>query len=198
MNTSQTAAEKAIGGLNDFERFLTATVLTRCLDAGPQDKQGASDIEPLIKRISDALRDASQAVSGIVRGPSNALPRHKLRAVAEYVAANLDSPIRVSDLANLACMSPFHFSRQFREATGLAPHQYVLHCRMLRATRLLADTEMSVGMVALEVGCSDPSHFTSTFRRLFGCGPREFRQALLSRLHCTTSASAWPEAQLPR
>ena len=106
----------------------------------------------------------------------NALSENKVRAIADYVIRNLDRSIPVSELAAMVNISRFHFSRQFRSATGFAPHQYVLRCRMGRAAQLLIDTEMSVCAVAVEVGCVDQSHFANTFRRTFGCTPGKFRR----------------------
>jgi len=181
------------GDFGAFEHFLTATVLTRCLDSAASPALDLPQIEELIGRIGEVVRTAAQAVKGVSHGHSNALPRHKLRAVTEHVAANLEAPLRVADLAALVAVSPFHFSRQFREATRLAPHQYVLLCRMQRAARLLAETEMAVGLIALEVGCADQSHFSNVFRRLFGCRPREFRQSVWNGLNHPpfSPAAAW-------
>jgi len=167
--------------LDDFEQFLTAAVLSRWLDKANSTSLELHDVETLIDRLARVLRTAAQAAKGALRSRSNALPRHKLRAVAAHVEAHLEAPIRVAELAALVCVSPYHFSRQFRAATGLAPHQYVSLCRMHRAARLLARTELAVGLVAVEVGCADQSHFTNMFRRLFGCAPREFRRAVWDR-----------------
>jgi len=160
-----------------FEHFLTATILTRCLDSSGRQLPQADDVEELIERLSHVLRAAARSVTGTRRDGSNALPRHKVRAVAAHVVGNLDRPIRVAELAAIVNISPHHFSRQFRAATGLAPHQYVHHCRMRRAAQLLIDTAMSVCSVAIEVGCVDQSHFANTFRRTFGCTPREFQRS---------------------
>ena len=160
-----------------FEHFLTATILTRCLDSNSRQLSEANDIEELIARLSSVLRSAARSAVGTRRNCSNALPRHKVWAVAAHVVGNLDRPIRVAELAAIVNISPYHFSRQFRVATGLAPHQYVSHCRMRQAAKLLIETEMSVCSVAIEVGCVDQSHFANTFRRTFGCTPREFKRS---------------------
>jgi len=171
----ESVAECAASGA--FEHFLTATILTRCLDSNGQQLSHADDVEELIERLSHVLRVAARSVTGVRRDGSNVLPRHKVRAVAAHVVDNLDRPIRVAELAAIVNISPHHFSRQFRAATGLAPHQYVHHCRMRRAVQLLIDTEMSVCSVAIEVGCVDQSHFANAFRRTFGCTPREFQRS---------------------
>jgi len=173
-----------------FERFLTAAIVTRFLGNKGRPVGWANDIEDLIQRLAGVLRSAAGSVTGTCRDCSDALPRHKVRAVAAHVARNLDRPIRVADLAAIVNISPHHFSRQFRVATGLAPHQYVRHCRMRRAAQLLIDTEMSICSVSIEVGCVDQSHFSNVFRQTFGCTPREFQRSAVSSGRCGHSAGA--------
>ena len=53
------------------------------------------------------------------------LSRRKLRTVVEYIMENLEGSPRLEQMAVVARLSPSHFMRQFKAATGLAPHQYV-------------------------------------------------------------------------
>jgi AraC family transcriptional regulator len=101
----------------------------------------------------------------------------KLRLLTEFIEARLESTISVSDLANLAGMSVFHFAHCFKQTTGLAPHQYVLRRRIERARHLLVNPRLSVADVALRCGFSQQSHFSETFRRLVGTSPRLYRAA---------------------
>ena len=171
---------------DSFEHFLTATVLTHCLDGFDRASKNSGDVEGLIERLTRVLRSAAQSATSAQRTRSNALPRHKLRAVVAHVANHLHRPIPVAELAALVCISPFHFSRQFRAATGLAPHQYVLQCRMRQAAQMLVETELTVCSVANEVGCVDQSHFTNVFRRNFGCTPSEFRKSMWNNAIATS------------
>ena len=169
---------QASGDADAFEHFLTAAILTRCLNNDSRQLSAPDNIEELIARLASALRSAARSAMGTRKDRPNALPRHKVRAVAAHVLTNLDRPIRVAELAAIVHISPCHFSRQFHAATGLAPHQYVRHCRIRRAARLLIDTEMSVCSVAIEVGCVDQSHLANAFRRTFGCTPRDFQRSV--------------------
>jgi AraC family transcriptional regulator len=74
-------------------------------------------------------------------------------------------------------MRPYHFARMFRQATGLAPHQFVTSRRVDRATRLLLDSESSVTAIAAEVGMQNTSHFRRVFRRHTGLLPGQLRAA---------------------
>ncbi|MEM6971167.1 MAG: AraC family transcriptional regulator [Pseudomonadota bacterium] len=78
-------------------------------------------------------------------------------------------------LAALAAMSPYHFARAFKAATGLAPLQYVIRARMRLAEGLLATTRLPVAEIAWRVGYGDASRFTSHFKRHAGLTPGAFR-----------------------
>ena len=109
------------------------------------------------------------------------LGRHKLRRAVDYIHQHLAGDVPLADLASGADLSPFHFSRLFKQSTGLAPHQYVLRTRVERARDLLLMGDRTVADVALEVGFCDQSHLTGHFKRLFGVTPREFRHQTASR-----------------
>jgi len=110
------------------------------------------------------------------RGRDGALPRGRLRAVVDYVEGHLDAGPSLGRMAAVARLSPYHFSRQFKAATGLPPHQYVIMRRVERARQLLqAGTDLSLAEVALHAGFSDQSQFCHHFKRLAGVTPGLFR-----------------------
>jgi len=98
--------------------------------------------------------------------------------VEDYVREHLAEDICVDALATLTELSPFHFSRVFKEATGMAPMQFVTRDRITRAQQFIRETSRSLIEIALEVGYTSPSHFTKVFRRVTGVTPKEFRSAL--------------------
>ena len=109
------------------------------------------------------------------------LPIRQLRRVEDHVSEHLAEEISVEALAAVADLSPFHFSRVFKQATGMAPHQFVTRTRMLHAQRLIRETSRSLIEIALEVGYTSPSHFAQVFRRVVGVTPTEFRNALIEK-----------------
>ena len=112
------------------------------------------------------------------RGRDGALPRGRLRAVVEYIEEHLGGAPTLEQLAAVARLSPYHFARQFKTATGLPPHQYVILRRVERARQLLqAGTDLSLAEVALHAGFSDQSVFCLHFKRLVGVTPRQFRMS---------------------
>jgi AraC family transcriptional regulator len=93
--------------------------------------------------------------------------------VTEYVAQHLDQNLTLATLAAIAHISPSYFSALFKNSTGLAPHQYVIHCRINRAKQLLLQG-VSMAEVASDSGFSHQSHLSRHFKRLVGVTPKEF------------------------
>jgi len=105
------------------------------------------------------------------------LARWRLRRAIEYVESRLAEPISLGDVAAAAGLTRMHFAAQFRAATGLRPHEYLLRRRIERAQEMLAETAMPVVEVALSVGFQTQSHFTTVFKRFTGQPPHSWRRA---------------------
>jgi AraC family transcriptional regulator len=120
-----------------------------------------------LKRYA-AARPASCAASG-------GLLSYKLRRTIAYIQEHLEEELPLATLAAVAQTSPAHFARLFKHATGLAPHQYVIRSRMAHAKRLLAETDVSLVDIGLQVGCADQSHFSALFRTHVAQTPKAFR-----------------------
>ena len=104
------------------------------------------------------------------------LPRARLRAVVEYIEEHLDAGPTLEQMAAIARLSPNYFVSQFKRATGLPPHQYVITRRVEQAKQVLqAGTDLSLAAVALHSGFSDQSQFSHHFKRLVGVTPGQFR-----------------------
>jgi AraC family transcriptional regulator len=111
------------------------------------------------------------------RAPS--LDAKRLKRVLDFIEAHLASDISLDDLAAEACLSPFHFSRLFREATGSSPCRYVTDCRIQAAQRMLALDQSSLVQVALDTGFGSQATFTRAFRKATGLTPGQYRELSL-------------------
>jgi AraC-like DNA-binding protein len=110
--------------------------------------------------------------------PSNGLSRERLTRVCDYIEVHLDDRLTLADLAGVACLSPYHFSRSFKQAVGVGPQRYVMRRRVERAKALMRRTDQPLALIAQEVGFADQSHLTAVFRREIGVTPGHFRAAL--------------------
>src|SRR5262249_54453255 len=109
------------------------------------------------------------------RRRDGALPRGRLRAVVEFIEAHLDGCPTLAQMAAVVGLNPYHFARQFKAATGLPPHKYVIARRVERAKELLqTGVHLSLAEVALRAGFSDQSKLSRHFKCLVGVTPRQF------------------------
>jgi AraC-like DNA-binding protein len=106
------------------------------------------------------------------------LPRGRLRKVMDFVEMNLHRPISVDELASVAALSPFHFSRAFSRSMGITPIRYVWSRRIERSKALLRNRTLSIAAISLECGFSSQSHFTTAFKREMGMTPAQYRERL--------------------
>jgi AraC family transcriptional regulator len=105
----------------------------------------------------------------------------KLHRTVEYIQAHLEQELSLTTLAARVHLSPDHFARLFKQATGQTPHQYVLACRIERAKQLLAETDIPLSVVGFQVGCTDQSYFTALFRKHVSMTPKTYRDATTRR-----------------
>lgn len=95
--------------------------------------------------------------------------------VVDYIQAHLDRRITLAELAALCDLSPWHFSRAFRETHGHPPHRYLTRLRVQRARDLLERTSLSISAVAMATGYS-PQQLVRHFRQATGLPPSEYRR----------------------
>ena len=108
---------------------------------------------------------------------SNQLDRARLSRVLGYIEEHLAGDITVTELANVACLSIFHFTRAFAGAMGVPPHRYVSRRRLESAKAMIATGRASLYEIALDCQFSSQSSFTRAFRRGTGMTPAGYRRA---------------------
>lgn len=98
----------------------------------------------------------------------------KLRTVIDYMKEHYQEDVSLSQLAEIAHVSPSHFLRMFKAATSFTPHQYLINYRIELGRELLLKGDCSVKQVARSVGFCDSSHFTRYFKRIMNMSPNQF------------------------
>ncbi|NJO33175.1 MAG: helix-turn-helix transcriptional regulator [Rhodospirillales bacterium] len=118
------------------------------------------------------------AMSGHVARPVRFSSRDEQRITdaLNHIEAHASGPLELDVLANLVCMSKYHFLRVFRRVVGMTPYQYLLSVRMRRAASRLAGTAEGVASIAFDSGFGDLSTFNHRFRDLFGMTPVAYRR----------------------
>jgi AraC family transcriptional regulator len=136
-------------------------------------------LDSIEQAIAAALVDDFEGQNRSVRKLRGGLGPARLRLVKEVVHAKMEDELTLAEMAQLAELSPAHFSRMFRKSTGETPHQFVLRQRVERAKQMLREAEMRVLDVAVACGFKTQQHFARVFRRICGASPTEYRYEVL-------------------
>ncbi len=138
--------------------------------------------------IARVLGRCSDAESVARANGASGLPKWRLKRALEYIDAHLGDPVGLFDMAAATGLSRMHFAAQFRAATGMRPHEYLLRRRTEHAQTLLSTSSLPLVEVAFDVGFKSQSHFNAVFTRLTGETPGSWRQR--TRTATSTAISA--------
>jgi AraC family transcriptional regulator len=100
----------------------------------------------------------------------------KVKRVASYIESNMDSRLRVAELACFVQLSTSHFSRMFSKSFGEPPFAYIRRQRVRRAQVTMLSSADALSRIALDCGMCDQAHFTRVFRRVVGVSPSVWRR----------------------
>ena len=102
--------------------------------------------------------------------------RARINRVIDYIEANIDRDLSLSELAEVAHFSPFHFHRIFRAMVGETLNGFIQRIRLEKAAMKLAlNPRESITEIALDCGFSSPSVFARAFRETFGMSASQWR-----------------------
>ncbi|MGB8195074.1 MAG: AraC family transcriptional regulator, partial [Chitinophagaceae bacterium] len=96
----------------------------------------------------------------------------------EYINDNFSNDISLHEISSYACVSPFHFSRIFKEFTTYSPHQYLLNVRLKHSEMLLKNTSIPVAQVSLASGFNSAEHFATAFKQKYKMNPSQYRNGI--------------------
>lgn len=95
-----------------------------------------------------------------------------------YIESNFHRDITLEEVSRTINISPYYFSRMFKEETNVTFIEYVTEERIKRAKQLLEDRQLSIKEVCLESGYGDPNYFSRIFKKAEGVTPTEYRERL--------------------
>lgn len=135
-------------------------------------------LHALMQRIlwvrNDSLMEIEQ-VSAARASTRNELYRRIYRA-RDFIAASYNQPLLLEEMAKVACLSPNHFLRSFKQIFCRTPHQYLTNLRLKEAQKLLELTNLPIIQICQSVGFESHASFSSLFRRYFGLSPEKYRR----------------------
>ena len=97
------------------------------------------------------------------------------RKVTEYIINNIEEELNLEGIANSFNLSPYYFSRSFKECMGCNLTDYINMIRIRKAKELLKKNDMSIKEVSYSVGYSDPNYFSKVFKKYEGYSPKEYK-----------------------
>lgn len=101
-----------------------------------------------------------------------------VKKAAEFILKNFSSDITVEELADHVNLSKFHFSRLFKEITGLSPIVYLTRVRISRAIVLMEQTDLTMTEISSACGFSSPNYFNRVFKAFTGSTPHKYKKLM--------------------
>lgn len=100
----------------------------------------------------------------------------RISVARDFADACYDRPLKLSEIAQVACLSINHLLRNYRAIYGTTPYRHITEKRMMKARKLLTGTNHSITEIGFKCGFETPSSFTKRFRHSYGLSPSQFRR----------------------
>lgn len=151
---------------------LMELIWAEAVDENPEGRLFSEGAAMALVGLLLRLRRPAVASTGEVR----ALAPARLKAVLDWTEAHLAESFGITEMAAVACLSSFHFSRAFKAAMGETPRAHVTARRIEKACEYLEDHSLPLAEIAQLCGFADQSHFTALFGRRMGMTPGAWRR----------------------
>ena len=131
-----------------------------------------SDLTQLRKWFVDKVMQACQNILSKRTEKSNSI----IGMAKDYIRSNYNKDISLDDVSRAVNISPYYFSKIFKENTGENFIEYLTNIRIDKAKELLGTTEYSMKEICSMVGYSDPNYFSRSFKKNVGVTPTEYKE----------------------
>lgn len=145
-------------------------------------RNGKLYLETLMNLLSNYFIRNYSDYQDIISNKKNAvLNQEMIESIHKYVQANIHDEISIDALAFKMGLSKYYFLKEFKNATGITPYQYIVKMKLDRAVQLLLQSDQSIAEIAVDLGFSDQSHFIKTFSSKYKVSPRRYKSSLLHK-----------------
>lgn len=141
----------------------------------PQTTERDQYIDLLMTTLMAHLKRAETQLADMI--PKTVSSAHRLHHILNMIREHPEQTFSLELLAREINLSPTHFCRMFRKATGITPHQFILKCRLQRAEHLLQNSDLSIASIAEASGFSSQFYFTRLFMKKMGKNPSAHRHS---------------------
>lgn len=107
---------------------------------------------------------------GSVDSPKQIIPK-----AMQYIREKYNEDITLEEVASFVLVSPYYFSKLFKEFTGKNYVDYITEYRVQKAKEMIKKGELSIKEICFEVGYNDPNYFSRVFKKVEGVTPSEYK-----------------------
>lgn len=154
--------------LTDFEVFSKERI--RFLEKSGE-VSNLSSVEDIRYFVTQYLVEIATLIRSMNTGPSIAI-----RKAISFILENYADRITLEDVARYACLSPNYLSQLFKQETGKSFLEYLTHCRVDAAKKLLVQSNLTISEIAFKLGYDMPSYFSEVFKKNQGLTPSQYRK----------------------
>ena len=134
----------------------------------------ASDSDKLCRWFLEKTREICQCAGTEKKKEMEYL----VDTVRKYIDENYQKDISLDEISRMVNISPYYFSKLFKQGTGENFIEYLTRTRMRQACVCLRNPDYSIKQICAMVGYSDPNYFSRIFKKYEGVNPSEYRERL--------------------
>ncbi|SEG09977.1 two-component system, response regulator YesN [Butyrivibrio sp. Su6] len=98
-----------------------------------------------------------------------------MKTAMDYIKDNFHKDISLDDVSRVVNISPYYFSKIFKEENGLNFIEYLTNVRIEKAKKLLEESDLSIKEICISCGYTDPNYFSRSFKKNVGVTPTEYK-----------------------
>ncbi len=143
---------------------------------------GRKDYLPQIMELPDAESVREWFTEKMMSACRNVVKKREersgdiIRTARKYIEDHFDKDISLDDVSRVVNISPYYFSKVFKEESGLNFIEYLTNIRIEHAKKLLENSSLSIKEICVSCGYTDPNYFSRSFKKNVGVTPTEYKE----------------------